>query len=149
MSSSTRPIVVASGTVALIGILCIVGGLMLPFHYAGSIGPAWLPLLIGVLLLVCAVAHAIVAARAKEDVEWTDRAGWLTIAAIFGSFVVFLVVAQLTFFAVGAAVFIALFLTSIRTYSIVKRLIVAVLSAAAIHLLFVTLLELPLPGAWR
>lgn len=146
MSSSTRSIAIAASTVALIGVVCIVGGLMLPFQYAGSIGPAWLPLLIGTLLVICAIAYAIIATRAKERVQWTDRTGWLTIAGIFGSFIVFLVVAQLTFFALGTAVFIFLFLTSVRTYSILKRIIVATLSAVGIHLLFVTLLQLPLPG---
>lgn len=147
MTSSIRSITIAAGVITLVGILCIVDGLALPFSYAGSVGPAWLPLGVGVLLIVCAIAYWIGEVRAREAITWTDRRGWLTIAAVFGSFVVFLVVASLTFFALGAFVFMVLFLTTVNSYSIVKRLIIAALSAAAVHVLFVTLLQLPLPGA--
>lgn len=147
MTTSKRSITIAAATVALIGVLCVVGGLMLPFRYAGSIGPAWLPLVMGILLVVCAISYWIIAVRAEEEITWTDRSGWLTIAGIFGSFVVFLIVANLTFFALGAFVFIVMFLTSIHTYSMIKRLIIAVLAAGSIHVVFVMLLQLPLPGA--
>lgn len=148
MTSSIRSITSAALTVLLIGILCVVGGLALPFKYAGSVGAAWLPLLIGILLIVCAIAFWITELRAKESITWTDRQGWLTIGAVFGSFIIFLVVADLTFFALGAFVFIILFLSSINTYSIVKRLIVAAVSAVSIHVVFAMLLHVPLPGAW-
>ncbi|WP_167133021.1 tripartite tricarboxylate transporter TctB family protein [Paramicrobacterium chengjingii] len=149
MTSSIRTISIAALAVVLIGILCIIGGLTLPFMYAGSLGPAWLPLVIGILCIVCAVVYWFTAVRADETINWTDRRGWLTIGGIFGSFVVFLIIANLTLFALGAFVFIVLFLTVINAYLIVKRLIIAALSAAAIHVLFVILLQLPLPGAWR
>ncbi|GAA5146545.1 hypothetical protein GCM10025768_05290 [Microbacterium pseudoresistens] len=144
---SIRSATIAAAITAAVGVLCIVGGLQLPFHYAGSIGPAWLPLVIGILLIVCAIAYWIGAVRADEAITWTDRSGWLTIGGIYVAFIAFLVVANLTFFALGAFVFIVLFLTAVNSYSIVKRFVIALLSAGAIHVVFVMLLELPLPGA--
>ena len=87
------------GVAALLGaagalVLLDAARLVVPYSQSDPVGPKTLPIIVGVLLLVCAVMLAVNVLRggrgeaeAGEDVDLTHPADWKTVLPLAGAFI--------------------------------------------------------------
>ena len=87
------------GVAALLGaagalVLLDAARLVVPYSQSDPVGPKTLPLIVGALLLVCAVMLAVnvlrggrAEAEAGEDVDLTHPADWKTVLPLAGAFI--------------------------------------------------------------
>ncbi len=138
------------GCIALVlGMVVTIAGASMPFSFAGSIGPALIPVMVGIGWLLCGAYLVVRSAAVPEALDpLPSRDAALRIAMLIGIGAIHALILQhLSFMAaVGFLAFFGLWVVS--DYGWLKRLIISVVLALGLGGLCIYVLEMPLPGPY-
>ncbi len=140
---------IAGALVLAIGVALLVHATKLDYMIENVPGPGFLPLWLGIGILV---TGAILTAKAlrptlagAEPIAWPQRPGWIQIGVMLGALGIALLVLEPLGFLLAAMLFMVVLVFSLGVRSWGMLLGVPVVSALALHLVFVVWLGVPLP----
>jgi len=150
MTTQRMADIVSGIFLAAVGTVVVVAALDIQSAFAERLPPRTLPMTLGLTTLIVGALLSVRAYLHKgEDltVEWPDREGWIRLGVTFVSLVAYLVLIEPLGVAVASMVF-STFLISYLDRRIVRALCIGAALALVINLVFVRLLQLPLPGGF-
>ena len=141
---------VGGGALALIALFTLWESRKLPLGSLKSPGPAYMPVLLAVLLLVFAIAMIVYGSRTERmaDVSWAE---WKHGAAILGVCAFMALAMERLGYRITIFVALVLLLGLLERCHVVTTLLFSVLFSLGSFYLFATLLRVPLPygpGGW-
>ncbi|WP_330231118.1 tripartite tricarboxylate transporter TctB family protein [Nocardia sp. NBC_00508] len=137
------------------GALVIIDAMTMPVGYTqrGPVGPKAMPLAVGALLLVVAVTLAVDVLRggrgeaeAGEDIDLATPPEWRTVLLLVGVFVGNIVLIDIVGFPISGALLFWGAAYALGSRHWLRDPLVAVALALVTYVVFVRLLDVPLPG---
>jgi putative tricarboxylic transport membrane protein len=136
---------------AAAGAVVILAALDIQSSFGERLPPRTLPMVLGTSTVITGALLSIRAYLYRgEDlgVQWPDREGWWRLVVTFVTLVIYLLLIE----PLGAAVASLVFCATLIWYldrKVIRSLCVGVVVAVVIHVVFVNILQLPLPtGFW-
>lgn len=140
---------IAGASVAAVGLVLMFHAWALEYMVENVPGPGFLPLWLGIGILLCGVILTVKAIRqaptAGEPVDWPQAPGWLQIGIMLGGLGLALYVLAPLGFLLTASLFIAGLMVSLGVRSWLRIIVVPIVAAVVLHLVFVVWLGVPLP----
>jgi putative tricarboxylic transport membrane protein len=137
------------------GALVIIDAIMMPAGYTqrGPVGPKAMPLAVGALLLVVAVTLAVDVLRGGrgeaeggEDIDLATPPEWRTVLLLVGVFVANIALIDVVGFPIAGALLFWGAAYALGSRHWLRDPVVAVALALVTYVVFVRLLDVPLPG---
>jgi putative tricarboxylic transport membrane protein len=116
-----------------------------------NLHPRTVPLVLGWTVLSCGAALSINALSfrgADFPLEWPERSGALRVLTTLASLVVYLLLIGPLGLSLATFFFVSFLVWFIGTYSVVRSVVIGAASATTTFIIFVRLLELPIPPGW-
>jgi putative tricarboxylic transport membrane protein len=116
-----------------------------------NLHPRTVPMALGWIVLSCGAALSVNALSFRGvdlPVEWPERSGALRILATLASLTAFLLLIGPLGLPLATLLFVSFLVRFIGKYSVVRSVLIGAASATATFIIFVRLLELPIPPGW-
>jgi putative tricarboxylic transport membrane protein len=136
-----------TGVVAIVlGGVVTVEAARLPLTFAGSVGPALVPYIVGLGWITCGLYLLLRPDAAREVLEdWPNRQAAMRIVQIVAIGAAYVVLMTYVGYLVSTWFLLFMSLWVMSDYGWLKRLLIALPTGLAMHLLFVEALQIPLP----
>lgn len=141
---------IAGGISLVLGAMVTAAGAQMPFTFAGSVGPALIPAVVGVGWVLCGGYLLLRPAAVAESLDaLPDRSAATRIAVLLAIGAGHVLIMQYISF-MAAVAFLAFFgLWVISDYGWLKRLVISAVLALVLGGLCVFVLDMPLPGPYN
>ena len=132
--------------VLFFGSLVTYSASQLPYRGEYGPGPGFLPLWIGIVLIGCAIATIIKAARQYGHEEQTFiHPKTRQVAFVFATLIVTFLLVRVVGLSLGLALFTGFTMRAAGKHSWILCIVMAVVTAAAVRVIFGVMLDIPLP----